>query len=197
MPSGTRVPRKPRHGSHTGDTQKPPSTRPRPDFAKLSLTPNFKTAKRANSTKINRVGRRDEKAGGSSRPEMVGQPWAGMNLRRVEPHERRRAIEGRTNRTGQAARVRTGSGTPRKERRRRMTRERTVETLRRRLHDWIVVERAIRFPRTRLRRRSKMSKLGRLAFIHRAVCGAVDEGRERNPARISVVRASPLCFRGA
>jgi hypothetical protein len=58
-------------------------------FAYFSNT--YCHANRANPTKTNRVGRRDEKACGFGGSETRSQPWAGMNLRRVEPHERRRA----------------------------------------------------------------------------------------------------------
>lgn len=168
-------------------------------FAQLSLTLTSEPATRANPTKINWVGRRDAKACGSGGSEMRRQPCAGTNLRRVEPHERRRAKEGRTDRPGQVALVRrcSGSGTPRQEKRRRMTRTRTAETLRRRLHDRIVVEHAVGSP-GRVRggdRRCRSWGVSRL-FIA-PVCGAADERRERSRTRTSVMRASPLGFRGA
>jgi hypothetical protein len=122
--------------------------RPRP-FAQLSLTLNFKPATWANSTKINRVGRRDEKACGSGGSEMRSQPCAGMNLRRDEPHERRRASRGKdhSHRPGR-------EGPQRRVAERRAYGKatahdpiRTAETLRRRSQDRVAIERANRFPR--------------------------------------------------
>jgi len=65
------------------EAQKPTSTRPRSFIAhSLTLTPR---ARRINPTKINRVGRRDEKARGPGCAEMHVHPWREQTCEGTNP----------------------------------------------------------------------------------------------------------------
>lgn len=95
-----------------------------------------------------------------------------MNLRRVEPQERRRANQ----REGPVVPARPRKSARVAERRAKKASAhdpiRTAEILRWRLQDRIGYERANRIHRTHPRSRSKMPRIERLAFIHRACRGA-------------------------
>lgn len=159
-------------------------------------------ARRINPTKINRVGRRDEKGTWARMCRDADPPAAGANLRRDEPQERRRTIEGRTSRPARPrTSERSGSGTPRERRSTAHDPNRTAEFLRRRSCDWIVGERVNRIRRSHSRRRSKMTALSDSTctscwstvkaaiertsrrFIHHASIAAAATQRERPQGR--------------
>jgi len=129
-------------------------------------------------------------------------PAAGANLRRDEPHERRRTKREGPNRPARPrTSERSGSGTPRERRSTAHDPNRAAEFLRRRSCDRIARERVNRIRRSHSRRRSKMTALSDLMciprwsavkaviertscrFIHHASIAAAATQRERPQGR--------------
>ena len=124
VPAGARAPgRKDRETDRRRERSPEANIESSPIRHRLFSNTYAMRARRINPTKINRVGRRDEKGTWARMCRDADPPAAGANLRRVEPHERRRTKREGPNRPARPrTSERSGSGTPRERQRRRMTR---------------------------------------------------------------------------